>query len=509
MLPLLWQLASMVFRFVLILLALVAPQAVQAQDWLRAEGPTFVVHAKLSEEEIRGVARRLERFDRLLQSQLPYQVRPGRKLQIYLDRETDRMSYAAKMEHFSSTRSLPEIAGSFAQYDPTEDERFRDFPMFAAYTSFYLENSFYRTRPPWLRAGIPTFFATSIATEEGGFVIGIPDVKRPLRGDLSQLRIEAMLAQDVEPQHQRAWRDYLSMSVAFVYPLLTDPQHTGKIETYLSRYNAGKSIAEANSALGDTGELASSIRKFRNGKPIIRQVLLDPTKEETISVSKMSEEQIALVAVRFERLLERNHDATARKLERLTRKYPESAEVWYEYAAAEYARVQDSLGETEKSFNGFGFASGPIVVTAGRLSDALAWDAVKRALDLQPNHPQAIRLRAEIYLARLQLDDTGDTEAEYMALREALEPLAATPGQYPYAATLQFESYLEQGKPVPPKALERLGQAFLANPGVSSFRYVYAAALVRAGEREAAKLLLRSMLNYPRYREAVQRALDQ
>jgi hypothetical protein len=147
-------------------------------------------------------------------------------------------------------------------------------------------------------------------------------------------------------------------------------------------------------------------------------------------------------------------------------------------------------------------------VTANPHPDAEAWRAVNQALAIDPAHAQAQRLKAEIMLARLvRAGELADPQ-DYDAVRAILAPLAREPERHPLAATLYYQSYIEQGRDPPDMATAQLGRAFIANAGVSDFRYAYATALSRAGKADVARGLLTSMLNHPEFAEAARRALE-
>ena len=223
----------------------------------------------------------------------------------------------------------------------------------------------------------------------------------------------------------------------------------------------------------------------------------------------MREDEIALIVTRFERLRKDGYEDAARKLEKTTEKMPDSALVWAEFAAAEFARVRAADFGGGQVFRGFGFSNGEIIVAANPYSDAKAWRAANRALALDPDLAQARELKAEILMSRLvRLDDLDDAES-FETIRNLLAQLAADAERHPLAAALYHQSYIEQGIAPPPEAVEQLGRAFVANPGVEEFRYAYAVTLARAGHRDVAERLLTSMLNHPEFREAAERALEQ
>jgi hypothetical protein len=149
-------------------------------------------------------------------------------------------------------------------------------------------------------------------------------------------------------------------------------------------------------------------------------VQIEPEMIAKVALRRMTRDEVALVELRIERMLETRLRPTAVALRRLTGRFPASAPVFYEYAAAEYARVQHSDFGGRPVFRGFGFSNGELIVMANPYSDAEAWRAVNRALAIDPAHRQAQRLKAEIMLSRLVRAGELAGADEYDAVRALL-----------------------------------------------------------------------------------------
>ncbi len=291
--------------------------------------------------------------------------------------------------------------------------------------------------------------------------------------------------------------------------MLFDPRYAGAIERHVAAYVSGATMEETASALGDLQTLQETVAKAqRLTRPNIRVITLEPATPAEFTHRPMSSEEIALIDARFKRHYPRHRAANSRDLRKLTERFASSALVWFEYAANEFARVQNSEFGRDPLFRGFGFANGELIVTANRYPDAEAWRAVNRALTIDPDMTEARRLRAEILLNRLVREgDTADA-AGYDEVRQMLAPLARDPRSQPLAAALYHQSYIEQGLVPTEEAFEQLREAFRANASVADLRYAYATALSRRGEKGAARGLLISMLNDPAFQAAAVRALE-
>lgn len=508
----------MIWRLVFILALLALPVRAAASDWLRAETENFVLYGDLEEAEITALAQRLEAFRLLMQRQFPQQLEPARKHHVFLDDDDGRITYVAGQPLSGLTRLRSEIDTTFAMYDPDRDIRYRDSSVFFAAASVHLNHAFVRRLPPWLNVGLPAFFGTTILQEAGEeaqdnvFLLGVPDFTRPSDGKFSEIRFRSVLQEEDLPVGDRLYGEFYRMSRELVRALLSDASNDARVQNYLALYAKGGTLDQAAAELGDLQAHATEARRLyrgaEKGRVSLRQVPVRFDEPVQVSVRTMEDDQIALVVPRLRRLENRDVEDVAGDLENLTRRFPNSANVWYEYAAAEFALTESGRYGPDLMLGGYGFQNGVIVVTGRTYSDEKAWQAVNRALELDPALHPALRLKAELMLARQLRSGELDDDAGFDAIRELLAPIAADAGQEPLAAAIYYQTFIEQGLEPTDRAFDQLGRAFVGNAGVSDLRYAYAVALVRRGELEAALRLLESMLNDPARREAAQRALD-
>lgn len=499
----------MILRLVVVLLALTLALPARGAEWLRAESEHYVVHAEMNEAELSALVQQLEDFGEVLDIVLPGETRPGRKLELYLAANASQVSRVTNLKLTGIGVGGAEVPVAYVAYDYGREPRRRAGDLFFYLGSYHLSHKFFRPHPAWVRFGFSDFFRTAWRDEEGDFILGEPPpaIERPRNISVPDLR--AALAARNNPDEQAAFDRFYQTSAAMVAPLLIDPEQRGVLARYLDAYVSGAPMEVAAEALGDPEALAKVIARRRSARTVpMRRVTLPARAPAAVTIAPMSADAIALVEVRIERLLDERREAVSGTLAALTRKFPDSAMVWYEYAAAEFARVQAADFGGVPLMRGFGFANGELIVSAGRHPDAEAWRAVNRALALDPGYAQALRLKAEITLGRLVRAEDDPAPEEWEAMRALLEPLAADPQRHPLAAALSYQSFIEQGLPAPDAALDRLGRAFLANAGVADFRYAYAVALARAGKTDAARMLLTAMLNHPEFGEAAARALE-
>jgi len=500
--------ASRLVLSLLITLWLVLPFAVRAQTapWLRAESDHYVVHASLQEGELRALLQTMEEFDRVLHGLMPSETWHGRKPEFTL---TDDPRRIARMIDFGASAvcdSHAELPMAYVLFAPDAKGKRDPGEIFYCLSQFHLENSFFRPKPMWVAAGLSHYFGTAVRTEEGLFVIGTPRRLRPPEG-ISRRALAEALAVQFRHRLESDYARFLNVSRALASPLLLEDRFSGILDRYLDAYAAGQSMENAARELGDLDALAQELARRRIVAPV-RRVQVAPAFVANISVRPMRADEIALIEPRFERLLETRLESTAGKLRNLTRRHPESALVWYEFAAAEYARVKHSDFGGRPVFRGFGFSNGELIVMANPYSDAEAWRAVNRALAIDPDLESAQRLKAEIMLARLVREGNPDDPPSYDEVRALLKKQARNPERHPLAAALYHQTYAEQGRTPPHAAQKQLERAFLHNAGVGDFRYAQATALSRRGEKEMARGLLISMLNDPAFAAAAWRALE-
>ena len=478
-------------------------------EWHRAESEHYIVHADMREADLREIVQTLEDLDRVLRALMPPRIGPGQKLQLYLTPGYDRISGIAGMRVSGFPAYSPESMMAFARFSFAEPAGIRYEAAFFYAADRHLEQAYFQPMAPWLGSGFPQFFATAYTDEEGHFILGAPDYRRPLTHPVTAGEVRTALSDKTSPRNQQQFERFYSVAGAVTAPLLAEPAYAGVLERYVRAYASGMTMEQAAAELGDFETLLDRIDKRANRKrPKLRRFELAPGPPAAIALQPMRRDEIALIDLRFERLREKSRKQAAQRLRALTGRMPDSALVWYEYAAAEFGLVQNSEFAGDPLFRGFGFANGELIVTANRYPDAEAWRAVNRALAIDHAMPEARRLRAEILLNRVVRAGDPDDAAGYDEVRAALAPLARDPRRNPLAAALYHQSYVEQGIAPPPEAFEQLGEAFRANASVTDFRYAYAVALSRLGRVGEARSLLTSMLNDPKFEAAARRALE-
>lgn len=495
----------MVMRLCLTLWALCLAVPGHANDWLRAESDHYIVHAQLSEAELTGLLHTIEEFDRVLHGLMPGETRHGRKPEFYL---TDNHYRVARVADYNATALCldhSELPIAYAWHNPNVPRRRREADIFYCLTQFHLGNAFLRPKPMWVTGGLSQFFASAYRNERNEFVIGAPTAFQFRPVTITSQVLANALSIRVRHRSEQAYARFLDASSMIASPLLLDAQYAGMLDRYINAYISGRTMEDAARELGDLEILAQQLNR---GQRPVRRVQIEPKVTVKVAFRGVTADEEALIDLRFARMFEARMERTARALERVTRRYDGSAAVWYEYAAAEYNRVQHSDFGGKPVFRGFGFSNGELIVMANPYSDAEAWRAVNRALAIDPGHAQAQRLKAEILLARLvRAGDLADAD-EYDMVRALLAPLARMPERHPLAAALYFQSYVEQGRTPPEAAFRQMRAAFTTNSGVGDFRYAYATALSRRGEKGMARGLLMSMLNDPAFEAAALRALE-
>lgn len=498
----------MIARICLFLWALCLSGPAMA-EWQRAESEHYVVHADLGSADLRDLMQRVEDYNRILRKILPLQIEPGRKLELYVTQSANRISQIYGLNVSGIPEYSPETAMAFARLDLTDQIVVRYSSPFFYAAGFHFEQAFQQPAPPWLWSGFSSFLSTAYALDDGRYVLGAPDPTVPRGGPVSLATLERVLTYETSPATQAQFERFYEVSREIAGVLLFDPDYSGAIERHAASYISGAPMKETARSIGDLQLLREAVAKAqRRVRPMSLIITLAPAPPPEISLRTMAKEEVALIDARFKRFYPRHRAANSRDLRRLTDRFADSALVWFEYAANEFARVQNSEFGGDPLFRGFGFANGELIVTSNRYPDAEAWRAVNRALAIDPDMAEARRLRAEILLSRLVRDGELADPAAYDEVRQILAPLARDPQRQPLAAALFHQSYIEQGLEPTAEAYEQLGEAFRTNASVVDLRYAYAVALSRLGRVGEARSLLTSLLNDPAFADAARRALE-
>lgn len=316
-----------------------APAQAQKRDagWLRAESDHYIVHARLPEAELRALMQTIEDFDRVLNGLMPGETWPGRKPEFTLTADPRRIARVVDFGASAVCENNAELPVAYAFYGPD----FRGVPdpgeIFYCLSQFHLDNGFFRPKPMWVTAGVSHFFATANRNDEGIFVIGTPRRLKPPPG-ITPKALAETLAVRFRHRKEDDYARFLELSRALASPLLLEAQYAGMLERYVDAYAGGRSMEDAAGELGSLDTLAKELGGRRIVAPV-RRVKVAPPAVTRITVRPMRADEIALIDLRFERLLETRLKSTAKALRNLTARHPDSALVWYEFAAAEYARV--------------------------------------------------------------------------------------------------------------------------------------------------------------------------
>jgi hypothetical protein len=386
-----------------------------ANQWLRAESDHYIAHAQTEEGELRALMQTMEDFDRVLHGLLPAETWHGRKPEFYLTPNPRRIARVLDFGASAVCENHAELPVAFALYLPAATGQYDAGEIFYCLTQFHLGNAFFRPKPMWTLAGLSHYFATATRTDTQGndsvFVIGQPRRLVPVSGITRKALAEA-LAVRFRHRTEEEYARFLDISRALASPLLLEQRYAGVLDRYVDAYAGGRNMEDAARELGDLDALAQDLARRRVVAPV-RRVKVDPPAIARVTIRPMHREEIALIDLRFERLLETRPKSTTKDLRELTARYPDSETVWYEYAAAEYALVQHSDFGGRPVFRGFGFSNGELIVLANPYSDAEAWRAVNRALEIDPELENAKRLKAEIMLARLVREGNPDDPRDF------------------------------------------------------------------------------------------------
>lgn len=463
----------------LVIAALIA-QPAQAK-WLRADTRNFIIYSEGNEKSLRSFAEDAERFDATLR--MRFRVAsdvPQVRLVIYMLPTADAVSRVAKgsvgfdvagvyVSHPEGTFVLTNRESSSGR-GPSQAQS----TLFHEYAHHFMRRFSPSAFPAWFAEGFAEYFSTVEFTKEGKAQIGKPAYERAYGLlELPQVPVTAILnAKPSELDTEEAVDVYYGRSWLLTHLLYNVPTREGQLTSYIAAINRGTNADEAaRSSFGDLAALDKELRSYTS-KPLQYRTTNAPVAADlTMTITALPPADDALVALRLERLAADDDDMARRTkardaLIKLGAAHPESAEVQFEIAAAEWA-----LGKDKRDLN-----------------------AVRKALDaalaLQPNHVRANVLLGEVL--GFQADAAGDTKAAtWSAVRKPIALANRTDPDDPVPLSAYYDSFALQGVRPPQIAIDGLAKAVALAPEQVGNRINYAFALANLGRHDEALALAR------------------
>lgn len=255
--------------------ALLAPGPAEAK-WLKAESPRFIVYSDGDERTLREYAVRLEDFDTLLRvffSLDPNGV-PGRKLEIYLVRNTiemRRVSPGASESLQGFYAAAP--SNIFAIAIRERGDRDADDTILHEYAHHFMMQNLVGAFPGWLIEGFAEYYATAHLTPTS-FEIGNLNQGRAytlMNGGWTPTDV-VLTKRTGELKRDQVF-GYYAQSWIMTHYMLSDPARRKQLFAYVRMLGEGKPSVEAwTAATGETLEaFDAKLKKYmRTGIPSTR-----------------------------------------------------------------------------------------------------------------------------------------------------------------------------------------------------------------------------------------------
>jgi hypothetical protein len=450
-------------------------------EWKRADSDHFIIYSDGSQSDLRALAIKLERFDAALRMVFSIPDNPNeRRLPIYLLLNANEVSRLVGAKGgFIAGFYRPDAEGTFAvsnrekpdARDPYAKLRLSaDTVLLHEYAHHFMFHNLPRATPAWYVEGFAEFFATIEFNDAGAPEVGRPALHRAYGlTELQSVPVRTILTGMPRDATSAMREVYYGRSWLLTHMLSVSPTRGKQLTAYLDAVAGGVDLeTAATTHFGDLDVLDKELNAYMNA-PIRHRVLPPVPTPANIAITTLSDAEGALILPMLRRRRAQGDEARVEsrdKLAALAEKYPGSADIWYEYAKAEWDRKPD-------------------------IRDlALVQMAVGRALAINPDHPKANVVKSW-WLANAA-DDAEDATAAMW--RDSREPLLranrADPGD-PVPLFEWYRNFRRQGAKPPAAARDGLAQAFALSPEVTDFRAGYAMDLVAQGEFDRAIALIK------------------
>lgn len=440
--------------------------------WLRAESDHFIVYAAMSEERLRGIAERLERFDAMLRLLTQTTTPPSaQKLEIYL--LNSRSALRAVMPGASEGirgfyTATPEIIASFGIYqdvggaDAQEvlfHEYAHHFQLFAAWNY-----------PAWYREGFAEFVQT-MRFENNRVTIGLySDARAAWAGSTSQWMPVRQLLDG--SGRRNAWFFY-AQSWITVHYLQASTERQRQFREYLIALNrGGDPIKSFEPAFGmPLEDFERDLRRYARGSIVAFVIELQAATPPAISITRMPDfaDDLLLPVTRM-RLGVREQDVEdlAERVERIAARHP--SDRFALLARVRALIIRDAYAEARTVLE-------PLIAA-------------------EPNDPEAQYLMGDAFVHEGWSEAAGENAPALVASarRHFARAFRLNPNHVPTLYHYAM-SYADEDGRLPTQALEVLLQAQEIAPQVAAISANAAYSLAHEGHYAQAAAMLRPFLN--------------
>jgi tetratricopeptide (TPR) repeat protein len=330
------------------------------------------------------------------------------------------------------------------------------------YSHHFLLQNFAAAYPPWFVEGFAEFYATTVINRDGSATIGgIPLFRVQSLRTSSDVSAEDLLTTGLLDPRSRRLEDFYAHSWLLVHYLSFSPTRTGQRARYVRAIEQGLPLGPAaRSAFGDLRALNAELRRYTDSPIKTATIAAASLPTPQVAVAPLTPPQAALVTLRMELMRgvsDERKTTFADAVRAVASRYPADAEALF------------MLGEAEGLVGNY------------KASDR----AVDALLALAPNHSRALLRKAKNVEAQATAD--GLVSARPLIVRAN----RADPHD-PLPLVAYYRSFRGAvAKAAPKVALDGLLLAVQLAPQSGDLRLVAGAALLKAGELDAAERVLR------------------
>lgn len=435
---------------------LVAAAGPARAEWRRAVSTHFVIYSEASEERLRRVAEKLERFDGLLRRLTPVPAsQTERRLTIYMPGSLGPVQQLIGNPRAGGFYNA-HITGPYAVAPrSTNDDDFEaEVILFHEYVHHFMLQHFPAAYPGWFIEGYAELFANTRFERGGSIVIGSFADHRgwTLRADpppLADLMLPGRSRVPMGLFYAHAW--------GLTHYLLISDERPGQLQSYLALVGGGHLPGQAaQEAFGGIDSLERDYRRYRRGLRIPTLILRFDQAPAIgpITIEPLTDVEDNLLWLRLETL----HEPRGILRDNLLRR----------------GRVRVALTPDDPAALQY---LADLEAYAGNLPEATR--AVDRVLAAQPQAPRALLRKGLIELALLERNRVTD-HARWVAARDWLRRANLAAPDDSFALYEYYRAFERQGVRPPPPAVAALERAQELVPQSFDLRLRFARELIRA-----------------------------
>ncbi len=468
----------MILRILLFILLMATPAMARA-EWHKADSEHFIVYGDSNEAQLRNFVERLEKFDAVLRVVTGQKGRASPvKLTVFVVRDVATLQ---KMKGPGSKDVYgyysPQITGSYAvipRYSGSgEYDLDAETVLYHEYAHHFMLQYFPAGYPAWYVEGFAEYFSTMEFRKDGNVAVGMPTKHRfdSLIYEVA-FPLTRIFASDTGKMKESETSSFYAYAWLLTHYLRFEPSRKGQLQTYLNGFAVGKPPMEAaTTAFGDIKQLENDLSRYMKARRMSYSLLAGLkilTPQISISRLGLSSNEIMPLYLRFMAPHDANEIARfAVDARAIATKYPSEPS------------TLEMLAEGELDAEQFSAAT--------KANDAL--------LAIRPTDGRAILRRARIAAAQMQ--KSKNFPGGWKAIRSLIVKANRASPDDPFPLSEYFNSFSQEGIPVPDIAGVGLRRALELAPQAVGLRFNLAGYLIETKRKAEAQIALAPLVNHP------------